>query len=201
MDSTTRRAGALIAATLLLTVITQVIYVAALNGVGIVEGWPLRSTLWTAEVVAFTVMAVAALGGLARDPVRPFLWSALAVSALVNAIQAGVGLSLFLPLTEAGENFAPVMGATVAGAFLFYFLAKLVLGLAAILLGLELFREGSIVEKIAGALSLLTGLAAALLNLAALRQSLDLTFAAGATGTAAALFTAIALLLVMRRQA
>ncbi len=200
MDIATNRAGMLVAATLVVTVITQIIYIVALSDIGIVEGWPLRSTLWTIEVLAFTLMAVAALAAAMRDAPRALVWSALAVAALLNVLQAGFGLSMFLPLTEAGEDFAPVMGTIVAGAFLFYFLAKVLIGLAGVGLGLALFRANGI-AKIVGVLSIGVGAIAAAVNIFAIPQGMTYTFPAGATGTAAALLTGIAVWMVARREA
>lgn len=198
MTITTRRAGAIVAAALIVTVITQIVYFTVLAEVGIVEGWPLRSTLWTIEVLAFTLMAVAALAAMARDADRSLIWSALAVSAFINVIQAGIGLSMFLPATQAGEAFAPLMGTLVAGAFFFYFLAKLLIGLAAMGFGLILFRDARASVKAFGALTMVAGLAAAAANIAALPQGTALIFIAGATGTLAALVTGIATFVITR---
>lgn len=199
MDINTRRTGALIMAALLITVITQLVYVKWLGGVGIIEGWPLRSALWSIELFAFTVIAVASLALLVRDTGRAFIWSALAISGMLNIIQAGIGLSMFMPMTEAGEQFAPMMGVIVGGAFLFYFLAKVLLGLAAIGLGFILFSSGGGAGKIVGALSIIAGLAAAAVNMVAIPQGMMLVFEAGAAGTAAALITALAIWMVTRR--
>ena len=199
MNITTRRTGALIAVAFIITIITQLIYVTALDGVGIVEGWPLRSTLWTIELFAFVIIAVAAFAAMVRDTGRAFIWSALAISGLLNIIQGGIGLSMFLPATEAGEQFAPIMGTIVAGAFLFFFLAKALVGLAGIGLGFALLTNGSAPGKIVGALSIVAGLAAAAVNMVAIPQGMTFAFAGGATGTVAALTTAIALWMVTRR--
>jgi hypothetical protein len=199
MELRTRRAGALIAAAFFITVVTQIAYVAMLEGVGIVEGWPLRSTLWTIELFAFAAIAVASLVLMVRDAPRAFIWGALAVSGLLNIVQAGIGLSTFLPMTEAGEQFAPVMGAIVAGAFLFYFLAKALVGLAGIGLGLALFARTGTPLKAVGALSVVAGLIAAAMNMVAIPQGMSWVFEAGATGTIAALTTGIAIWLVTQR--
>lgn len=199
MDTTTRRAGTLIAATLIITVITQLVYVTTLDGVGIVEGWPLRSTLWTIELAAFGVIAVASLAMMVRDAGRALIWSALAISGLFNIIQGGMGLSMFLPATEAGDQFAPIMGIIVAGAFLFYFFAKALLALAGIGLGLVLFSGTGTLAKAIGILSILAGLAAAAINIFAIPQGMTWVFEAGAAGTLAALTTGIAAWMVTRQ--
>lgn len=201
MDKAIRRAGAAISIAFLITVITQITYVSALDGVGIAEGWPLRSALWTIELLAAAIVAVAALGLMVRDAGRVFIWSALAVSGLLNMLQGGFGLSMFLPLAEAGESFAPVMGSIVAGAFLFFFLAKALIGVAAIGLGLSLFGVSGMAGKIVGALSIAAGLAAAAVNLFAIPQGMAFVFPAGAAGTVAALAAGIAVWMATRRPA
>lgn len=181
-----------VALTMLITVASQILYIGTLAGVGIVEGWPLRSSIWTVETVAFTIMAVAAFAAMVDDAPRRVIWAALALSAVFNAIQAGIGLSMFLPATEAGESFAPLMQTILLGAFMFYFLAKVLIGIAGVGLGISLWREGNGGAKAAGILALITGLVAAVVNIAALPQGMALVQIAGATGTLATLFAAIA---------
>lgn len=181
-----------VALTMLITVASQILYIGTLAGVGIVEGWPLRSSIWTVETVAFTIMAVAAFAAMVDDAPRRVIWAALALSAVFNAIQAGIGLSMFLPATEAGESFAPLMQTILLGAFMFYFLAKVLIGIAGVGLGISLWREGNGGAKAAGILALITGLVAAAVNIAALPQGMALVQIAGATGTLATLFAAIA---------
>ncbi|MEO1044748.1 MAG: hypothetical protein AAFX04_04840 [Pseudomonadota bacterium] len=184
--------GRAVALTLFVTIATQILYIATLSGVGIVEGWPLRSTIWTVETVAFTMMAVAAMAAMVEDQTRRVIWAMLAVSALFNALQAGIGLSMFLPATQAGEDFAPLMTTVLAGAFLFYFLAKVLIGMAGIGFGLSLWNGGGIAKALA-VLAILTGLAATAVNILALPQGLALIQPAGATGTLATLFVALAI--------
>ncbi|MEM1133062.1 MAG: hypothetical protein AAGH53_09005 [Pseudomonadota bacterium] len=181
----------MVALALFITVATQILYVATLSEVGIVEGWPLRSTIWTIETVAFTVMAVAALGAMVEDAARRIIWAALVVSALFNAIQAGMGLSMFLPATEAGPEFGPLMQTVLVGAFLFFFVAKALIGMAGIGLGLSLWSKGG-AAKAVGLLAVITGIAGAAVNILALPQGMALVFPAGAAGTIATLFVAIA---------
>lgn len=178
---------------MLLTVISQVVYMAALSDVGIVEGWPVRSTIWTIELLLFSVVAVAGFVGLIKTSQLQVAWAAIAVSGLINITQAGIGLSMFLPATEAGENFSPLMDTVLAGAFVFYFLAKVLIGFAAMAFGLHLFRSETVLFKTIGILTSVTGLAALGLNIAALPQGLSLVFPAGASGTIATLALALAI--------
>lgn len=188
-----RNAAALVALTLIGSIATQLLYFAALSGVGIVEGWPLRSAIWGTEVILFTLMAVAALVGLARDPRFPVIYAALAVSALVNLVQAAIGLVGFLPAGEAGDAGGVVLQTVLGVSFLLYFLAKALIGLAGIGLGLKLWTRGTGAAKFVGGAAILVGLAAAAVNGFALPQGMAHVFPAGATGTAAALTTAAAL--------
>lgn len=193
MPQTTRPIATFISVALLLTILSQIIYTTTLSGVGIVEGWPLRSTIWTIELLLFTAIAIASLVGLVRSPDMQLGWSALAVAGLVNMIQSGIGLSMFLPATKAGEEFAPLMGTVLAGSFLFYYLAKAVLGLAAVFFGLSLFRGGQSVGRIVGLVSLIAGVIAIVLNIAAVRLGLGAVPLAGASGAIATFFAGCAL--------
>lgn len=217
MDMTTRRAGTLIAAALILGVVTQIFYMMTLGGpqasdpaAGVTnadvvqyftERWPEIATVWTIELAAFSVIAVAGLVAMVRGAPAPAAWAALLFSGLFNVIQVGIGLSMFRPAALAGEAFAPVFSVVVAGAFLFYFLAKVLLALAGIGFGLLLFAGDRTSAKAVGALAVLFGLAAAALNILAIPQGMAMVFEAGAAGTAAALTTAIAVWLVTQRDA
>jgi hypothetical protein len=196
MISSTSNIIRAIALALLATVLTQIFYVATLAEVGMVEGWPTRSIVWSIETLVFALLAVAALAAASADGRYRLVWAAIAVSGTMNAIQAGIGLSMFLPPTEAGESGKVVFDTVLAGAFLFFFLAKALLGLAAVGLGSALLRKEAMPMKIVGGLAILAGISAALLNVAALPQGLALVMPAGAAGTAATLLLAIAAWLV-----
>lgn len=187
-----------VAICLLVSVVTQLLYMALLGEVGIVEGWPLRSSLWTIETLTFALLASAAIAALAHDPGRWMIWSTLAVAGIFNALQAGFGLGMFLPASEAGESFAPVMQTILSGTFLFYFLGKALIGLAGIGLAMALFGRPRMATKAVAVVAGLTGLAAFVINVAAMRQGTTLVFPAGAAGTAAALMVAIAIFLAPR---
>lgn len=193
MPQTMRRIATFISFMLLLTVISQIIYTTTLSGVGIVEGWPLRSTIWTIELLLFTAIAIASLVGLVRSSDMQLGWSALVVAGLVNMVQSGIGLSMFLPATKAGEEFAPLMGTVLAGSFLFYYLAKAVLGFAAVFFGLSLFRNGEAVGRVVGLVSLIVGVVAIALNIAAVRLGLGAVPLAGVSGAIATFFAGCAI--------
>ncbi len=192
MTTTTSHYRRIVAILLIVTVASQIAYLALLKDVGIVEGWPLRSTIWTIETVVFSLLAVAALAALAGGERHRLVWATIAVSGLFNALQAGIGLSMFLPPSQAGDGGKLLFDTVLAGAFLFFFLAKVLIGLASAILGFALFQQASAAGKIIGVLALLGGGAAVALNIVAMPQGLALVFPAGAAGTVATLTLAIA---------
>ena len=216
MDTTTRRAGTLIAAAFIITIISQIFYMATLGGpqasdpeVGVTNAdvvayftdrWADVATVWTIELAAFMVISVAALVLLVRTNFAPAAWAALSASGMLNAIQVGIGLSMFRPAALAGEALEPLFMTVVGGAFVFYFLAKVLIGMAGIGLGLILFSGSSGTGKAVGALAILIGAAAALLNIYAIPQGLAQVFLAGASGTVAALTTGIAAWMLTRQE-
>ena len=204
-----QRAGRIVAGTLLLSVATQLIYMAWLGGpsasdpaVGTTHAdralyfdtrWPAIASVWTTELAIFLLMAVAALVALVRARGLWAMWAALAVAGLFNALQVGIGLATFRPAVTAGDALEPLFTAVLGAAFLFYFIAKALIGLAGVGAGLVLLRQASGLAKTLGVAAGLAGLAAAGANIAAIAVGRSLTFPAGATGTAAALTLGIAL--------
>lgn len=193
MQTDFKRSTTIVALALLATVLTQVLYVTVLGDAGLVEGWGMRSALWTTETIAFALAAVAALVALVSGGMLRTTFAGIAVASLFNAIQAGIGLGTFLPLGEAGDTQGPVLGAMLGFAFLFYFLAKSILGLAAIAVG-RLLLTGSTGHKVLGGLAILAGLAAFVLNGWATLGGQGMTMPAGAAGTVATALLASALL-------
>lgn len=199
MEQSSRGNIMVVAGALLVSVFTQALYVTLLADVGIVEGWSLRSSIWTVETVTFTVLTVAGLAALANDPRHRLIWAALALSGLFNAIQAGIGLSMFLPATKMAGSDSALMSTVLAGAFVFFFLAKALISMAGIGLGLALFRIRSTPAKIIGALAVMTGAVGAAANIIAMPLGMEWVFQAGAAGTAATLFAAMAAWMVAMR--
>ncbi|MEP2988834.1 MAG: hypothetical protein ABJN65_02200 [Parasphingorhabdus sp.] len=200
MEPAHQNLSKIVAASLLLTVVSQIVYMAALSDIGIVEGWPLRSTIWTIELLLFSIIATTGFASLVRTSQLHLAWAAIAVFGLVNIIQAGIGLSMFLPATEAGEDFAPLWDTVLAGAFVFFFLAKVFIGFAAMAFGLRLFRGQTSMSKGIGIITAIAGFAAVVLNIAALPQGLALVFPGGASGTLATLLLAVAIWLNARSE-
>ena len=182
-----------LAAALLLTVASQIFYITVVSGS---ENEMLRPLTWFTELLAFSVVAIFAHALAARRPLQAVLWSTIALSGAFNVLQVGMGLSMFAPAMEVRESLPELFGAILAGAFFFYFLAKLLIGAAAISLGLDAVRSsGSGLAKGIGGVAALAGLAAIALSLAAMVDSEAWTIAAGGAGTAATALFALLLLL------
>ncbi len=191
MEFTANRAAKLTAALLLITVISQLLYVGISSG----GGEPPRMLIWTAEAVAFLGISVFALVAMARQSSHSAVWAAIAVGGILNVVQVGMGLAMFRPLMEAGEALAPAFTAVLAGAFFLYFAGKFLFGFAAILLGSSLLKGGG-AAKVIGGLALLAGLAAIVTNLYSMAVGMEITRYAGGAGTAATLFLAIGILMM-----
>jgi len=174
-------------------VVTQIVYV-VLSGNGFDIN---RAVLWSTEAVACLAITVLALAALAPNTPLALAWAAIAISGILNIVQLGMGLTMFGPLSEAGEVMAPAYKAIVAGAFFLYFAGKLLFGFAAIIVGASMLRAGG-VARVTGALAALAGLSAIVVNLGGMAAGMELAFPAGATGTAATLLLAVALAIKLR---
>ena len=121
------------------------------------------------------------------SPALQWGWAALVAAGLINIVQSGIGLSMFLPAAKAGPEFAPLMGTLLAGSFLFYNLSKAIIGLAALLFGLSLFRNDKSKVRVIGLISMVAGVIAIVLNIAAVRLGLGSVPFSGASGAIATL--------------
>lgn len=214
MDMTARRAGNWIAGALILSVVTQIIYMATLGGpsasdpaIGVTqddrvryftERWPEIAAVWMTELAAALAMSTAALIVLVQRVPAPGAWAALLLAGLANTVQIAMGLAMFRPAATAGAELEPVLTLVIQGAFFFYFLAKVLIGLAGIGLGLALWGRATGMAKVIALAAIAVGAVAAAVNILALPQAMALVFPAGATGTAAALTTGLAALFVAR---
>ena len=185
------------AAALMTVVATQLFYVLVVANAA--PDTALRPATWLVEVAAFAFLAVAGLVVLARSTRHPFAWGAIAIGSVFNTLQSGIGLSMFGPATEASDP--QVMATILSGAFFFYFLGKVLYGLAATGIGLSLLRERGGTSRAIGAPALLSGLAAVVLNILAMSAGRDWLQWAGGAGTLATAFLAIAILVVALREA
>lgn len=189
MTVSTRKLSQAAALALLISVATQISYIAISNA----GGEPDRPLIWGAEALAFAVIAFA---GLALSAQRPLIGAGLALGGAVNLVQVGLGIFAFGPLGEGGEALAPAFQAVLAFAFFLYFAGKAAFGAAAIASGGDLWRAADGTLRYLGALTILAGIAALALNGAAMVAGMDpLLFPAGAAGTLAALLLALTLLL------
>lgn len=188
MQYSARRASYIAAFFLIVTVVTQLIYI----GLRSAEIEFDSNMIWTVEAVAFLAISVFALVPMARGSAHTAAWAAIALGGVFNVIQVGMGLAMFGPVSEAGEALAPAFQSILAGAFFLYFAGKFLFGFAGILLGLHLIRIGGGAAKAVGALAALTGLGALATNLMGMSAGMDMVMIAGAAGTAATLFLAMA---------
>ena len=182
-----------LAAVLFITVASQLFYITVVSGSPIEV---LRPITWFTELLAFSASAVIALALGSRHPAQAGIWATLAIAGLVNLIQVGMGLSMFGPAMDAAESAPELFATVLAGAFFFYFLAKLLLGVAGIFLGVGAAREGGALATGLGSLTAIAGLASFALSLLAMIDAESWRFAAGAAGTAATALVGLLLILV-----
>ena len=175
MIKSLRPASQITAIALLVTVATQVLYIT----LGSPETPVNRDVVWGLEVVAFLVVAIF---GLALVPARPVAGAAVAIGGVLNVVQAGMGLVMFGPLGEAGEAMAPAMQAVLSMAFLMYFAGKAAFALAALIIGIDLWRAAIGPVRILGLLAGLTGLIGLAINVLAMVTGMQFTFPAGGGG-------------------
>ena len=186
-------AARLIAAALLVTVLTQMLYVGLGGGGNSHIAYP----IWRIETLSALVVALLAFVLLRHDAL---IGGCLAVWGIFNVIQTGMGLTMFYQLGYGGDTPPnPVFVPVLRMSFFLYFAAKAALGVAAIKLGLELWQSVATgVWRIVGLLVGVAGLAALLLNASAMALGLGVVPFAGAAGVVCAALTAVALLRVIK---
>ncbi|QKG71429.1 hypothetical protein [Erythrobacter mangrovi] len=192
MLETTRGAMRALAILLLVTVATQIFYITVVSAAG--DETPLRPATWLVELFAFVGIAVSGITLAVRDSQRAHLWSLVALSGLFNMLQIAMGLSMFGPASEASETVPNLFATILGGAFFFYFLAKLLLGLAALAIGGTAVRGGAGLARIFGGLAALAGGATVVIGFLAMLDRDGWMFPAGAAGTAVAALFALTLL-------
>ncbi|MXP45856.1 hypothetical protein GRI43_00425 [Altererythrobacter luteolus] len=214
MDIASNRAVKFVSIALIATVVLQLVYMAFLGGpqpaeagaaltsADVIRYFDERGTeitaVWAIEAAAFIIIALSAFVTLARGAAMPVAWCALGLFGVFNLVQIGIGLAMFEPAARAGGDETGLFFVFVSGAFFFFYLAKLFLGIAATFFGLRIVSGNSAGLKVLGGLTLIAGLAAIGANFAAMAAGNSVLFIAGATGTAAALFTAVAAGFAMR---
>ena len=193
MKSDANRAAQLVAAALIATAITQMVYV-MLSGSGKSH---VAYPIWRIEALSALVVSLFSFVIAGRNAL---VGGCLAVGGIFNLIQTGMGLSMFYQLGYGGDGPPnPVFFPVLRMSFFLYFAAKAALGVAAIVLGIELWQTvtGGM-WRIVGLLTGLAGLGALLLNAAAMMMGLGVVPFAGAVGVVAALLTALALIRAMK---
>lgn len=193
MQNVTRGPARFLALLLLVTVATQIFYIAVVSAAG--DDTPLRPATWLVELLAFSGIAVTGLTLAVRDTDRAIAWSFVALAGLLNILQVAMGLSMFGPAMEAAEAVPQLFATILAGAFFFYFFGKVLLAAAAIALCASAVRNGAGTTKAIAGLTLLAGGASLVTGFLALVDSKAWMFPAGAAGTALAALSAFHLLL------
>lgn len=197
MAFTQARLHQAIAVLLILAVVTQSVYTALYLAKMDVP----RQFLWGTEGLLFPLLAALAGAAMVQSRRLAPAFAAIAFGAALNLVQVGVGLTLFFPFGDAAKAdpaLAPLAGAIVAFAFFVYNAAKLLLGFAALLVGLSRIAAGG---RLLGGATALAGGLAMLANGATIAGGgkvfgeLPL---AGGTGVLATLLLAVSLLGVAR---
>jgi hypothetical protein len=187
------RAAQLVATALVVTAITQMVYVILDGGGKSHVAYP----IWRIETLSALVVSLFSFVIVKRNAL---VGGCLAVGGIFNLIQTGMGLTMFYQLGYGGDAPPnPVFFPVLRMSFFLYFAAKAALGVAAIILGMELWQTiAGGMWRIVGLLVGLAGLGALLLNAAALMMGLGVVPFAGAVGVVAAVFTALALIRVIK---
>jgi hypothetical protein len=187
------RAAQLVATALVVTAITQMVYVILDGGGKSHVAYP----IWRIETLSALVVSLFSFVIVKRNAL---VGGCLAVGGIFNLIQTGMGLTMFYQLGYGGDAPPnPVFFPVLRMSFFLYFAAKAALGVAAIILGIELWQTiAGGMWRIVGLLVGLAGLGALLLNAAALTMGLGVVPFAGAVGVVAAVFTALALIRVIK---
>ncbi len=190
MEFTQKQNIQIVAALLLLVVITQAAYTALyMAGSDIPRLW-----LWGLEGLVFVILAAFAGAALAQGNSFALGFSAIFASAILNLVQVGIGLTQFGAFREAAqaaEAIAPAAGGVVALSFFIYNAAKVLLGLAAVVIGTGISQAGA---KGLGRLTAIVGLGAIAANAIVMMFGRIEAIPSGATGVAATLLLAICLL-------
>ncbi|MEN7341464.1 MAG: thiamine biosynthesis protein ThiC [Pseudomonadota bacterium] len=195
MDYTFKQTVKLVAALLIALAITQSVYTALYVAKAPVP----RQLLWGLEGLLFVFLAAFAGAALAESRTLKVGWSAIAFSAVLNVVQVGVGLTMFGPFREASqdlETLAPTAGAVVAFSFFVYNAAKILLGFAALIFGLQKKAVGTGGASMLGTVTALIGVIAIISNATVMalgRGSFIPSPVAGGSGVVATLLLALCL--------
>jgi len=193
MEFTHSRIVKITAILLLLAAISQPIYTVLYQYAPDVN----RKWLWGLEGLLFVLLAAFAGAAMSDSKRHTLVFSAIAFSAVLNVIQVGVGLTQFGVFNEASKVVPELKSAgfsVVAFSFFGYNAAKILLGLAAVVIGLSKMGSGS---KALGGITVLVGIVAFLANTGVMMFGLRNGFIprplAGASGVLATLLLAVCL--------
>ncbi len=188
MHIDSRKAAQIVAIALLVTVITQIAYLVLEAGGQSHIAYP----IWRTEAVLALVVAVLGFALFSRDAI---VGGCLVAGGTFNLFQTGMGLTMFYQLGYGGEGAPePAFFAVLGFSFFLYFAAKAALGIAALVLGVDLWRGRAGLWRWLGLLAALAGVAGLALNLWAMAMGMAAVFIAGAAGTVATFLLALALL-------
>ena len=202
MEFTQQRTLKITAGLLLLAAISQPIYTILYQYAKEVD----RSFLWKAEAIIFVLLCAFAGAAMVLTKRYALVFSAIAFAAVLNVVQVGIGLVQFKPFFGAvGENpeLAGIAGSVGALSFFIYNGAKMLLGLAALVMGMDMMKNGA---KSLGALTALIGVIALIANAIAMvmgRSALPeaVTAAAGGSGVVATALLALCIFGAARKDA
>ena len=197
MELTQKRTFKILAILVLLAAIIQPLYTLLFQQFPDVN----RQILWRFEALIFVLMAAFAGAAMVQDKRYALGFAAIAFSTVLNVTQVGIGLLQFGPFraaTQTYEALGPVAFSVIALSFFLYNAAKALLGLAAIVFGMEKLKNGG---TLLGALSLATGSVALITNALVMMfgiralsiGTLQIKMVAGASGVVATLFLALCL--------
>lgn len=208
MDIAASRAAKIVVFSLIATVILQLVYMVSLGGPSpLEEGSPLTNAdviryfdqrggeitaVWGMEALAFLIIAAGSFFAASRGLKNGLAWVALGLAGVFNTVQIGIGLSMFEPAARVGGDDSGLFFLFVSGAFFFYYVAKVLIGVAGLVLGMHLFKDTATGAKALGGITAIAGLASIAANGAAMALGNPVLLIAGATGTLATLFVAIA---------
>ncbi len=183
---------------LFLAAITQPIYTVLYEYAKNVD----RSFLWKAETLIFILLCAFAGAAMVMTKRYAVIFSAIAFSAVLNVIQVGIGLIQFKPFfstAETNPELGAIAGSVGALSFFLYNAAKMLLGLAALVIGLDKIKDGA---TALGGLTALVGLVAFLTNALATiigRGGFMPPAIAGGSGVIATLLLALCLFSIARQ--
>lgn len=141
MESNESRTLKIIALMLIVLAVSQPIYTALFLGAPEFE----RQLLWKLESVVFVLLAALCASAAVQKRELTLGFVAIAFSALLKLLAVGLGLTQFDPFYSAAElntDLGAVAASILALSFFCYNAGNMLLGLAALVFGMDRKREG-----------------------------------------------------------